>query len=140
MFRVRGEDTGGAFAVVEHPIPPGVLVPPHHHEHEDELTYVIEGQVGIRVGDHEETLAPGSYLWKPRRVPHAFWNASRDDARILEVIAPAGFERFFDELAVLLSHERRDDDTIEALGRRYGHFFHDDWTENLEARYGVKIR
>lgn len=140
VFKVRGEDTGGAFAVVEHPIPPGVLAPPHRHEHEDELSYVIEGHVGIRVGNREEILAPGSYLWKPRHVPHAFWNTGPGDARILEVISPAGFERFFDELAILLSQESRDDAAIEALGERYGHFFHEGWTEELEARYGVKIR
>lgn len=140
VFKARGEDTGGAFAVVEHPIRPGALVPPHRHEREDELTYVLEGEVGIRVGEREATLGPGTYLWKPRGVPHAFWNATDVDARIMEVIAPAGFERFFSELADLLAQEPRDERAIEELGRRFGHVFHEGWTEDLRARYGVEVR
>jgi hypothetical protein len=37
VFKVSGADTGGAFAVVEHPIEPGRLVLPHVHTHEDEF-------------------------------------------------------------------------------------------------------
>ena len=43
VFKVSGRDTGGAFAVVEHPIEPGRLVLPHIHLHEDEYSYVLEG-------------------------------------------------------------------------------------------------
>jgi hypothetical protein len=38
VFKVSGADTGGAFAVVEHPIEPGRLVLPHVHQHEDEYS------------------------------------------------------------------------------------------------------
>jgi quercetin dioxygenase-like cupin family protein len=63
VFKVSGADTGGAFAVVEHPIEPGRLVLPHVHLHEDEYSYVLEGTIGARVGDHEVVAAPGSYLF-----------------------------------------------------------------------------
>jgi quercetin dioxygenase-like cupin family protein len=139
VFVVPGEETGGALAVVEHPIQPGVLVPPHVHEREDELTYAIEGEIGARVGDDERTLRAGFYLWKPRGVPHAFWNASGAPARILDVIVPAGFERFFDELAELISRGASRDE-IEEAGSRYGHHLHDGWTDELERRYGVRVR
>ena len=140
VFRVTGEDTGGALAVVEHPIEPGVLVPPHVHEREDELTYVIEGEIGARVGEQEQrSLGPGQYLWKPRGIPHAFWNASGAPARILDVIVPAGFERFFDELAELIARGAGEDEIDEA-GRRYGHTIVPDWVPELEQRYGVRLR
>jgi quercetin dioxygenase-like cupin family protein len=140
VFRVTGEDTGGALAVVEHPIEPGVLVPPHVHEREDELTYVIEGEIGARVGEQEQrSLGPGQYLWKPRGIPHAFWNASGGPARILDVIVPAGFERFFDELAELIARGAGEDEIDEA-GRRYGHTIVPDWVPELEQRYGVRLR
>ncbi len=45
-FKVRGKQTGGAFAVVEHPISPGIIVEPHIHRHEDELSYVVEARSG----------------------------------------------------------------------------------------------
>jgi quercetin dioxygenase-like cupin family protein len=140
VFRVTGEQTGGVLAAVEHPIEPGVLVPPHVHDREDELTYVIEGEIGARVGDHElASLAAGQYLWKPRGVPHAFWNASGAPARILDVIVPAGFEKFFLELAALLGRGASDGE-IDAAGRRYGHTIVRDWIPELEGRYGVRVR
>ena len=140
VFRVTGEETNGALAVVEHPIEPGVLVPPHVHEREDELTYVIEGEIGARIGEQERpSLRPGQYLWKPRGVPHAFWNASAAPARILDAIIPAGFERFFDELATLLARGAGDDEIDEA-GRRYGHVIVPEWIPELEERYGVTAR
>ena len=41
-FKLDGDDTKGAFSIVEHPIEPGTLVPPHMHTHEDEFSYVLE--------------------------------------------------------------------------------------------------
>src|SRR5271165_6921139 len=70
VFKVAGADTGGAFAVVEHPIEPGRLVLPHVHLREDEYSYVLEGTIGARVGDQEVTAGPGSYLFKPRGLMH----------------------------------------------------------------------
>lgn len=140
VFRVTGEETGGVLAVVEHPIEPGVLVPPHVHEREDELTYVIEGEIGARVGEEElASLGAGEYLWKPRGIPHAFWNASSASARILDVITPAGFERFLVELAELIERGASGDE-IDAAGRRYGHTIVPDWIPQLEERYGVRLR
>ncbi len=139
VFKVTGEETGGAFAVVEHPIEPGVLVPPHRHEREDELTYVIEGEIGARVGEREVALTAGEYLWKPRGVPHAFWNASSAPARISDLIVPAGFERFFSELAELLARGASTEEIAEA-GRRYGHHLVDGWIEDLERRHRVRVR
>jgi quercetin dioxygenase-like cupin family protein len=139
VFVVTGKETGGALAVVEHPIEPGVLVPPHVHEREDELTYVIEGEIGARVGSHEHRLQAGAYLWKPRGVPHAFWNASGAPARILDVIVPAGFERFFGELAELLARGATTEEIDEA-GRRYGHTIVPEWIPHLERAHGVRVR
>jgi quercetin dioxygenase-like cupin family protein len=70
VFKVSGADTGGLFAVVEHPIEPGRLVPPHVHLHEDEYSCVLEGTIGARVGDREVVVGPGSYLIKPRGLMH----------------------------------------------------------------------
>ena len=85
VFKVSGADTGGAFAVVEHPIESGRLVLPHVHRHEDEYSYVLEGTIGARVGDHEVVAGPGSYLFKPRGLMHTFWHAGPGPARLLEV-------------------------------------------------------
>jgi oxalate decarboxylase/phosphoglucose isomerase-like protein (cupin superfamily) len=72
---------------------------PHVHQYEDEYSYVLEGIIGARVGDREIVAGRGSYVIKPRGLMHTFWNPGPGPARLLEVIAPAGFETYFVELA-----------------------------------------
>jgi mannose-6-phosphate isomerase-like protein (cupin superfamily) len=134
IFKVGGTDTGGAFAIVEHPIEPGRLVLPHVHQHEDEYSYVLEGTIGARVGDREITAGPGGYVIKPRGLMHTFWNPGPAPARLLEVIAPAGFERYFVELAEAGDPHRRSE-----LAAKYGVTYSSDWVAGLIARYNLKL-
>ena len=136
-FKARGEITGGRFAIVEHPIEPGVLVDPHVHRNEDEMSFVLERSIWARVGDQEIEAAPGSYVWKPRGVLHTFWNPGPDPARILEVISPAGLEHLFEQVAELLEHpsETTEHDVYD-LCRQYGLSFDRAWVPELEARFG----
>jgi len=137
-FKVRGEQTGGAFAVVEHPVSAGVIVEPHAHLHEDELSYVLEGTIWARVGDHEVEAGRGSYVWKPRNVLHTFWNPGPAPALILETISPAGFEVFFEELAVLLQcSPEPSDEVVYGLCESYGLSFDREWLPDLEQRFGA---
>ena len=94
-FKLWDRDTGGALSIVEHPFPPGALVPPHLHTREDEYSIVTQGQIGFRSGDREVVLGPGGYVTKPRGELHTMWNAGPEPARMIEVISPAGFEHFF---------------------------------------------
>jgi quercetin dioxygenase-like cupin family protein len=134
VFKVSGADTGGAFAVVEHPIEPGRLVFPHVHLHEDEYSYVLEGTIGARVGDYEITAGPGSYVIKPRGLMHTFWNAGPGPARLLEVISPAGFETYFIELA-----ETGDPGRRQELAEKYGVTYSSDWVAELTSRHNLKL-
>lgn len=134
VFKVSGADTGGAFAVVEHPMEPGRLVLPHVHQHEDEYSYILEGTIGARVGDHEVIAGTGSYLFKPRWLMHTFWNAGPGPARILEVISPAGFENYFAELAAVGDPGRRPE-----LAAKYGLTYSSDWVAGLIDRYNLKL-
>ena len=68
-FKVTGESTGGAFSIVEHPIPPGAMAFPHTHAHEGWYSFVLEGEVGVRIGDEEVTAGPGTYILKPGGSP-----------------------------------------------------------------------
>jgi quercetin dioxygenase-like cupin family protein len=97
-----GREAGERFALVEHPMAPHALAAPlHRHAREDEYSFVIEGQVGALLGDEVVVGGPGDLIHKPRNQWHTFWNAGSEPARILEIISPAGFERFFDELVEL---------------------------------------
>jgi mannose-6-phosphate isomerase-like protein (cupin superfamily) len=98
-FMVWGEESGGGFSLVEHPIPPRHLCAPlHRHSREDEYSFVVEGRMGAQLGDDVVYADVGDFVFKPRDQWHTFWNAGDTPCRILEVISPAGFEHFFDEL------------------------------------------
>ncbi|MEA2516511.1 MAG: hypothetical protein QOG16_349 [Actinomycetota bacterium] len=118
-FMIEGEATGGAFSLVEHPLPPRALGSPlHTHRNEDEYSYILEGRVGVQLGDEVLEAGPGDLVFKPRGRQHAFWNAGDMPARLLEIISPAGFENYFRELAPLLAASERDEDAIgEVVGR-----------------------
>jgi quercetin dioxygenase-like cupin family protein len=120
---LKGEDTDGRFGLVEHPIAPRSLAGPMHvHEHEDEYSYVLEGEVGFQVGDEVFSAGPGQLVAKPRGIWHGFWNAGDAPARVLELISPGGFENYFVELAPLLQPER----DLEGMAR-------------VQAKYGLEM-
>ncbi len=64
----------------------------HTRANEDEYSFILRGRVGVQLGDDVLDAGPGDLALKPRGVPHTFWNAGDDDARLLEIISPAGFE------------------------------------------------
>ncbi|MDQ0939052.1 MULTISPECIES: cupin domain-containing protein [unclassified Streptomyces] len=141
-FKIWGEETGNQFSVVEHPIEPGRLVPPHVHSREDEFSYVLQGHVGARVGDQEATAGPGSYILKPRGILHTFWNAGPEPARILEILSPAGFERFFEEMGTVAETAADPAEFVQRraeLGEKYGLGFSDEWVAELTERYRLKL-
>jgi mannose-6-phosphate isomerase-like protein (cupin superfamily) len=119
-FMIDGETTGGAFSLVEHPLPPRALgAPLHTHRNEDEYSFVVEGRFGIQLGDEVLEAGPGDLVVKPRGVAHTFWNAGDEPARLLELISPAGFEHYFRELAPLLATPERDQAAIGEIVTRY---------------------
>ena len=137
-YKVESADCGGSLAVLEVQIPAKTLVKPHNHSREDEFSLVLEGTVGVRVGDRVLEAGPGTYLVKPRNIPHAMWNAASTPARVAEILRPGGLESYFEELAPVLDEHRTPPEYYE-LAERYGITIQDDWIKDLEATYGVKL-
>jgi mannose-6-phosphate isomerase-like protein (cupin superfamily) len=124
-FLVRNEESGGGFALVEHPIPPHTLAAPlHRHTNEDEYSYVLEGRFGALLGDDVVFAGPGDLVFKPRNQWHTFWNAGDAPCRILEIISPGGFEGLFAEIGA--DPEAMTGETAATMDARYG----------LEVDYG----
>lgn len=140
-FMLSGQRTGGGFALVEHPIAPRTLGSPiHTHANEDEYSYVLEGRVGLLIGDEELEATPGQLVLKPRGVPHAFWNATDEPARFLELISPAGFESYFAEAASMFDPvEGPDMEAFAALSERYEIAMDFDSVPGLSARHGLPL-
>ncbi len=139
-FKISGEQTGGLFSVVEHPIEPGALVRPHMHTREDQFSYVLEGEIGTRVGDQIFHSGPGSYIYKPRGVPHTFWNPGPAPARVIEFMTPGGLENFFAELSQVLQASRPPDMAKMAdIYARYGIAdSHLEWIPELVEKYKLR--
>jgi quercetin dioxygenase-like cupin family protein len=119
-FMIDGEEAGERFSLVEHPMSAHALAAPlHRHAREDEYSYVVEGRVGALLGDDVVVGGPGDLIFKPRNQWHTFWNAGDQPARLLEIISPAGFERFFAELVDLGGVTQADPQTLAELCARY---------------------
>ena len=136
--RLTSAETG-SISIVEHVFSPGALVPPHIHTLEDEISYVVSGEIGFRSNGKEVSLAAGGYIVKPRGELHSMWNAGNSPARMIEIISPAGFEKYFVELAEAVAAAGRvpDPSIMGAIAGRFGLSF--DLTEvpDLVARYGL---
>jgi quercetin dioxygenase-like cupin family protein len=141
VFLLAGEETGGNFALVEHTLAPGQLAAPvHTHQNEDEYSYVLEGEMSAMLGSEVLTAPAGSLIRKPRHIPHTFWNQGSQPAKILEIISPAGFEKYFDELAVILSTPGAPDaDRMAALRVKYALEMDLDSVPILIEKYSVHI-
>jgi quercetin dioxygenase-like cupin family protein len=139
-FMIDGDATGGAFSLVEHPLAPrSVGAPVHTHRNEDEYSYVLAGRVGVQLGDDVVEAGPGELVFKPRGVPHAFWNAGDEPARLLEIISPAGFENYFRELAPLLAAAERDEAAIGEVVARYELDIDFDTIPTLAEQHGLDL-
>jgi mannose-6-phosphate isomerase-like protein (cupin superfamily) len=117
---IGGDEAGGGFSLVEHPMPPRALgAPLHRHNREDEYSYVLDGRVGALLGEEVLIGEPGDLIVKPRGQWHTFWNAGDEPARLLEIISPAGFEGYFEELVDLGGPLQAGPETLAALCARY---------------------
>jgi quercetin dioxygenase-like cupin family protein len=139
-FMIDGAEADERFSLVEHPMSPRALAAPlHRHSREDEYSYVIEGRVGALLGDEVLVGGPGDLIFKPRDQWHTFWNAGDEPARILEIISPAGFERFFAELDDLGGALEADPQALGELNARYGLEMQPDSVPGLLERFDLRI-
>jgi mannose-6-phosphate isomerase-like protein (cupin superfamily) len=139
-FMIDGAETAERFSLVEHPMSPRALAAPLHlHNREDEYSFVLEGRMGALLGDDVVEAGPGDLVFKPRNQWHTFWNAGDEPCRILEMIAPAGFEHFFRELDGLGGALKADPAELAALNERYGLEMQPETVPELLERFGLQL-
>jgi len=98
-FLATGEDTHGQFALIEAVGRRGSDAPPHIHHREDEIFYVLEGEIVFSVSDRTIRGTPGTMIFLPRDLRHSFTIES-EQYRMLILVTPAGFEGWFREFGV----------------------------------------
>jgi mannose-6-phosphate isomerase-like protein (cupin superfamily) len=139
-FMVDGPEAAERFSLVEHPMSPRALAAPLHlHTREDEYSFVLEGRMGALLGDDVVEAGPGDLVFKPRNQWHTFWTAGDEPCRILEIISPAGFERFFAELVDLGGVGAADPEAMGALCQRYELEMDPDSVPGLVERFGLQF-
>jgi len=137
---LSGEDTNGAFALTEQPLEARALAGPlHSHANEDGFIYVVSGHLGAQVDQTTVELGPGGVVLVPRGVKHTFWNPTDTEAVALELFAPAGLERWFADLAELVTAAVPDVDAIIASARRHGTELYLESLPNLLGRHGLHL-
>src|SRR5918997_1098202 len=99
------------------------------------------GGLGVRFMATGEGFALVEHPIAPRGVWHAFWTRPDQPARLLEMISPAGFERYFAELAPLLppARPRPDFEGLVALQARYGLRMDMDTVATISEREGLPL-
>jgi mannose-6-phosphate isomerase-like protein (cupin superfamily) len=118
---IPGSDSAGGFSLVEQPLKPRALAAPlHRHSREDEYSYILTGRVGALLGEEVVYGGPGDLIYKPRGQWHTYWNAGNEEASLLEIISPAGFEKYFEELIELSANGRPMPEAVGPIAQRYG--------------------
>ena len=91
--KITGEHTNGTLTAVEFLAPKNFGPPLHRHDAEDELFYILDGELWLSCGDVEAVHGEGAVVWLPRGLPHTFQVRSQT-ARVFCLSTPSGFERF----------------------------------------------
>jgi quercetin dioxygenase-like cupin family protein len=122
LVKVSADDTGGALAVFHLTAPPMSGPPLHVHSREDEIFYVLDGELVFEVEGRRDTLGAGGSLFVPRGVAHRYQNFANRDARLLIVVTPGAFHDFFLELSAATPPEGGIPplDVLQAIDARHG--------------------
>ncbi|MBB5039351.1 cupin domain-containing protein [Prosthecobacter dejongeii] len=123
-FHLTGEQTGGAYTQWVEITQPGGGPPPHFHTREDEWFYVLEGQMSFLKEGQWNEGGPGTAVYMPRNVPHAFKNTGNIVSKMLITTAPSGFENFFARCAEVMNQPGEPDmQRIIEISAEHGIYF-----------------
>ena len=118
--KLTGAETGGALYLFETVFGPGYGNRLHVHRHEDEIGYVVEGALEIRLADRTMVAEAGSVAHLPKNIPHALRNPLKTPSRYLFMTIPAGLDQWFDALAAARQAGTLDDALYRQLSLEYG--------------------
>ncbi|MGI9540237.1 MAG: cupin domain-containing protein [Miltoncostaeaceae bacterium] len=109
-FVLNGEETDGTYCLIETWLQPDAGPQAHIQTREEELFFILEGEVTFHGESGSVVAGPGAAVNIPKGAPHRFRNESGRPARMLILFAPAGLEKMFTDM------EDVPDDDIAALG------------------------
>ncbi len=120
VFKVTGDDTGGAFDYFVVEIAPRGGPPLHVHHKQEETIHALTGRYKIQIGDAIFHCEEGGFAYLPSGVPHAFLNLTDEPGQIVVVYTPGGGHRFYEELGPATRNGAPDRATVAAIFEKYG--------------------
>jgi mannose-6-phosphate isomerase-like protein (cupin superfamily) len=102
-IKLAAPATGGAFAVIEHRVPPQGGPPPHTHR-ETELLYILSGSFAATIGSERSEVEAGTLIYVPPETVHTTRNIGRRAGRQLSLYLPGGGEGFFREAGTAVTN------------------------------------
>jgi quercetin dioxygenase-like cupin family protein len=120
VVRIHGRDTAGVVSAVESHDVPGGGPPPHIHTREDETFQVLEGDYEFTVGGSSFVAGKGATIFAPRGIPHTYRYLGHAPGRLMCVITPAGFERFFEAVGALTPQQQQDIPRVVGIAKEFG--------------------
>jgi quercetin dioxygenase-like cupin family protein len=114
------QQTSGAYYLFEFEFDPESGNSLHVHSYEDEVVYVLEGAIEIRLDNQKLQASAGGVAHLPKFIPHALHNPLKTPSRYLGIAIPGGMENFFDELATAQEAGTLDDVTHKEISRKHG--------------------
>jgi quercetin dioxygenase-like cupin family protein len=128
-----GTETGGGFQLSRVTQPAGTATPLHAHTREAEAFYVLDGNLTYRAGEQTYQLSPGSFIYLPSGVPHAFRVTGTSPVRFLAIVVPGGLMDLYGEVGRPAGQRRLPEPDEEQMGAEIGR-----WLE-AAPRYGIEV-
>jgi mannose-6-phosphate isomerase-like protein (cupin superfamily) len=119
IFKVTGDDTGGAFDYFVVQVAPKGGPPLHVHHVQEETIHVLRGEYKIRIGDEIFYCKEGGFAYLPSKIPHAFLNLTNEPGEIIVVYTPGGGHKFYEEFGPVARSGPPDPKVLGALFEKY---------------------
>ena len=119
IFKVTGEDTGGAFDYFIVEVAPRGGPPLHVHHLQEETIHVLKGKFKIRIGDDIYHVEEGGFAYMPSKLPHAFLNLTDQPAEIIVVYTPGGGHKFYEEFGPISRNGPPDPKVLGPVFEKY---------------------
>lgn len=117
--KVRSDQTDDQYTVLELVLGPGEGAPLHVHQREDEMMFIVEGELDVQHGSEIYHALPGAVIVLPKGQPHAFRNSGAAPNRVLITAVPGGLDRYFEEINALAGSDTAGPGLIEEINKRY---------------------
>jgi quercetin dioxygenase-like cupin family protein len=105
--KISGSETGGRYSIWEIDVAPNNGPPMHRHSREDEAFYVLEGEFSFPYGNSKIKAGKGEFAYVPRGEFHTYKNVGSSAGKLLVVITPPEFEKFFEEIGIPIEKGER---------------------------------